>query len=145
MAQRQNVTSGQVGNNLIHGSEAPGGLVDNLLSGLGTGVNDAICFLVGPNFSRAALTDNSCISGVELPTLFKSYKCYCEIFNRQPPNKKKCLSDAAARVQIGLNSIIKLDLLLAKCCKNCNNQSKFREKKKPFQFFSFLVWKLVFF
>lgn len=130
LAQKPKFGSGQAGNNLIRGSAPGSGLINELADRTAIGLNDAICRLVGPNFLRAALTDDCCLSGVELPTLFQSYKCYCEIFNRQPPNKKKCLSDAAARVQIGLKSIIKLDLLLAKCCETCDgDKSQFQKKK----------------
>lgn len=107
------------------------GLLNRLTVGVSDGLNDAICNLIGPNFLRATLTDNDCLSGVELPTLFKSYKCYCEIFNRLSPNKRKCLSNAAARIQIELRSVIKLDLLLTKCCRTCDDyKSEFQMTKK---------------
>lgn len=128
------MAGGQIGNYFLRGGLPGGGLGNELVDGLTGGVNNLLCTLVGPDFLRVVLTKNRCPSGVILPNLFKSYKCYCHFYNRQPPNIKKCLSDAAARVDIGLDGIIKLDLLLGICCKNCNTKSKFEMRKNTLFF-----------
>lgn len=118
----------------MRGGLPGGGLVDDLLSDLTGGVNDLLCGLIGPEDINNVLTGNSCSPGIVLPTLFKSYKSYCYFLKRQPPHIQECLTDSAAKVKIGLNGIVNLDLLLGICCENCNTKSEFDNRSDTLVF-----------
>lgn len=130
MVEKPAFADGQIGNKLLRGTFPGGAPINDLATGVSDGLTDAVCNLVGANFVRAAISDNNCLRNIDLSILKSySYKCYCEIFNRQSSRVQECLSTAAAEVKIDVHGIIKTNLLLFKCCRTCaDDKSKLNFK-----------------
>lgn len=103
------------GGQFLHGVVAGGDSI-YALNGLLDNVNGFVCSTLGPNFAQIHIDDDNCPNGFLLPTAFHSMNDFCDCYNRASKQNKKCLTNAAVRVHLGLTGIIRVDALIEKCC-----------------------------
>lgn len=119
LAEKPPFADGYLFNRLLQGDLLADAPVNDLAAGVADGANDAICSLLGSHNFQTALFNNDCLNHADLPIQSSySYKCYCDILNRQSLGAQKCLKNAAAEIKLDLPGLIQTDVLLSKCCKN---------------------------
>lgn len=112
----------EAGNGLFRGHINRRLLIPILLGDLTGFTVDSVCSLIGPDFLQAIVSSNNCPSVVKLPNAFHSHKDFCELYNRECPDANNCcLTDRAVQSKIDIRGIVRVDIVVAKCCKRCDS------------------------
>lgn len=121
---KNTLTNFFTGQNLVRLGISRAGLLGTLFSDLADGTNQSICTLLGPNFLQLLFDGcKGCPGGIVL-SAFKSFESFCQYFNSAPANKRKCLTDGAARIK--LPSIFRVNLIIGQCCAQCAENGKLK-------------------